>query len=471
MPEFPPNVPSSRCQTVPPLPSHPAVPPEAPSAALPCPPRPALPQPRRRHPSRACDGCGWTQRCSSDSQTTPTNIKKEELKRTPETTLELSRGVCGGTGCGCGARAVLSARRAEKASERLFFRFFDFDSDFNFNHAGQNDQTDSQPARQLDQTARRLDSRCSTCLFPLLHFAHPVFSSVESLVMAPPPPATLPLLERLKMLAQTLQFAWFIGHFTLILAVFRYLLSCITFSTYTTVAQGSYRFAFVAAAATYGIVVYKGYVARGRLGGNIPTDIIKLAGDENVQYLGMALVWLCSRQLLFALLPFAIYSFFHVATYTRTYLIPTFQPSPDAGPASPSGRPAAAKSSPLADQIGRFVKTYYDTSMAMVAALELSLLIRLIFTALTFSSGSWLLLVIYFWFFRSRYTQSSFVQAVVAHSTARIDAMLSHQSTPPAVRQGWEVVKNAVRRLYTVTDLKPYLARFQQQQGPGKKPQ
>ncbi|DAA78649.1 TPA_exp: Uncharacterized protein A8136_2434 [Trichophyton benhamiae CBS 112371] len=289
--------------------------------------------------------------------------------------------------------------------------------------------------------------------------------------MAPPPPATLPLLERLKMLAQTLQFAWFIGHFTLILAVFRYLLSCITFSTYTTVAQGSYRFAFVAAAATYGIVVYKGYVARGRLGGSIPNDIIKLAGDENVQYLGMALVWLCSRQLLFALLPFAIYSFFHVATYTRTYLIPTFQPSPDAGPASPSGRPAAAKSSPLADQIGRFVKTYYDTSMAMVAALELSLLIRLIFTALTFSSGSWLLLVIYFWFFRSRYTQSSFVQAVVAHSTARIDAMLSHQSTPPAVRQGWEVVKNAVQRLYTVTDLKPYLARFQQQQGPGKKPQ
>ncbi|EFE35825.1 uncharacterized protein ARB_04759 [Trichophyton benhamiae CBS 112371] len=241
--------------------------------------------------------------------------------------------------------------------------------------------------------------------------------------------------------------------------------------TYTTVAQGSYRFAFVAAAATYGIVVYKGYVARGRLGGSIPNDIIKLAGDENVQYLGMALVWLCSRQLLFALLPFAIYSFFHVATYTRTYLIPTFQPSPDAGPASPSGRPAAAKSSPLADQIGRFVKTYYDTSMAMVAALELSLLIRLIFTALTFSSGSWLLLVIYFWFFRSRYTQSSFVQAVVAHSTARIDAMLSHQSTPPAVRQGWEVVKNAVQRLYTVTDLKPYLARFQQQQGPGKKPQ
>lgn len=70
--------------------------------------------------------------------------------------------------------------------------------------------------------------------------------------------------------------------------MFRYLLSCITFSTYTTVAQGSYRFAFVAAAATYGIVVYKGYVARGRLGGSIPNDIIKLAGDENVQYLGRA---------------------------------------------------------------------------------------------------------------------------------------------------------------------------------------
>ncbi|KAK2734959.1 hypothetical protein FQN57_001394 [Myotisia sp. PD_48] len=287
--------------------------------------------------------------------------------------------------------------------------------------------------------------------------------------MAPPPPASLPLMERLKLLAQTLQFAWFLGHFTLILAVSRYLLSCITFSTYSGVAQASYRFAFVAAAATYGIVVYKSHILRGQLTPNLPT-IMKLAGDENVQYLCMAIVWLFSRQLLLALLPFAVYSFFHVATYTRTYLVPTFQPPTPAHdvPSSPSGRPVM-KQSALAERIGNFIKTYYDTSMDLVAGLELSLMIRLIGTALTFSTGSWVLLVVYFWFFRSRFSQSSFVQATVRRASARVDATLSHQSTPPAVRQAWGVVKNLVYRLYTVTDLKRYLGRYQQ--AGGKKPQ
>lgn len=180
----------------------------------------------------------------------------------------------------------------------------------------------------------------------------------------------------------------------------------------------------------------------------------------------MALVWLCSRQIALALLPFAIYSFFHVATYSRTYLVPTIQPPKPAEPGSPSNKPPP---SAIADQIGKFVKTYYDTSMGMVASLELSLLGRLVATAFTFSSGSWILLVVYFWFFRSRYSQSSFVQSVVSYNSARIESALSHQSTPPAVRQGWEVFKTFVRRLYETTDLRKYTSRFQP--AAAKKPQ
>lgn len=182
----------------------------------------------------------------------------------------------------------------------------------------------------------------------------------------------------------------------------------------------------------------------------------------------MALVWLCSREIFLALLPFAIYSFFHVATYTRTYLIPTIQPPKPTEAGSPSSR-TAPKQSPIAETIGRFVKKYYDAGMGIVASLELSLLIRLVGTAFTFSSGSWVLLVTYFWFFRARYSHSSFVQGVVAHSSARVDATLSHQNTPPAVRQGWEVFKTFVGRLYETTDLGRYLGRYQQ--AGGKKPQ
>ncbi|KAL1984614.1 hypothetical protein VTN96DRAFT_8836 [Rasamsonia emersonii] len=289
--------------------------------------------------------------------------------------------------------------------------------------------------------------------------------------MAPPPPASLPLGERLKALAQTLQFGWFVGHLTLLLSVLRYSLSYLTFNYYSNSTKISYRLAFIAAAVTYGIVVYKQYIARGKLTGGIPNIVFKLLGDENVQYLGMALVWLYSRQIPLALLPFSVYSVFHVATYTRTYLLPTLQPPKQdaAGPASPTSPRAAAKQSPLADTIGKFVKQYYDSSMYLVASLELGLLLRLVLSALTFSRGSWVLLLIYLSFFRARYSQSTFVQSAVAHTTARIDTSISHQSTPPQVRQGWETFKGIVRQAYEATEVKRYVGGYGSPAG--KKPQ
>lgn len=75
--------------------------------------------------------------------------------------------------------------------------------------------------------------------------------------MPPPPPADLPLTQRLLALAETLQFAWFAGHVTLLLATIFYGINYITFRPSTSWASFNYRTAFVAAAATYGIVVYK----------------------------------------------------------------------------------------------------------------------------------------------------------------------------------------------------------------------
>ena len=161
--------------------------------------------------------------------------------------------------------------------------------------------------------------------------------------MAPPPPATLPLGERLKALAQTLQYvnrSFFYTltksstrrihtnvklllqvclvcrvcqapravlacsppmstsliirrHLTLLLSVLRYTWSFIFFNYYSSAAQLAYRLAFISAAVTYGIVVYKGHFARG-VSGNVPTIVTKLISDENVQYLGK---WLTSTSL------------------------------------------------------------------------------------------------------------------------------------------------------------------------------
>lgn len=173
----------------------------------------------------------------------------------------------------------------------------------------------------------------------------------------------------------------------------------------------------------------------------------------------MALVWLCSRQIPLALLPFTVYSVFHVLTYSRTYLIPTIQPPagstvPPPSPSSPrSPKQAGAKQPPLAEAIGRFIKQYYDASMGLVASLEMSLLMRLVLSILTFSKGAFVLAVVYLAFFRARYAQSTFVQHAVNQLTMRVDTAVSHQSIPPAARQGWYTFKGLVRQGYEMTDV------------------
>jgi hypothetical protein len=76
---------------------------------------------------------------------------------------------------------------------------------------------------------------------------------------------------------------------TLLFCIARYGLSYITFNYYSKWAQFSYRTAFIAAAATYGIVVYKAFRARARAGRGAQGGYLALASDENVQYLGQLL--------------------------------------------------------------------------------------------------------------------------------------------------------------------------------------
>jgi hypothetical protein len=262
----------------------------------------------------------------------------------------------------------------------------------------------------------------------------------------------MPLGQRLAALAQTLQFAWFAGHVSLLLASLRYGLSYITFNFSSRWASFTYRLAFLSACVTYGIVVYKAYRARLRAGKQ--GSVLTLATDENVQYLIMALIWLFSRQIPMALLPFAVYSVFHVATYVRSNLLPTIQPQP-AGASSAGAKPKPSAASEL---IGKFVKEYYDTSMTLVALLEIILWFRVFGSALLFQRGSWILLVVYTVFFRARVAQSPHVQTAITQVTARIDAQLANQSTPPAARQGWQTFKTVIKQAADATDIRRYVS-------------
>ncbi|KAK9776817.1 hypothetical protein AB5N19_10695 [Seiridium cardinale] len=271
--------------------------------------------------------------------------------------------------------------------------------------------------------------------------------------MAPPPPANLPLQERIFALAKTLQFGWFSGHLVLLLCMLRYSLSWIRFNYYSKTAQTCYRLSFVAAALTYGIVIYKTFRARQKIGAKNPGGAVGLLADENVQYFAMALVWLFAPQYPLALLPYGIYSIFHVATYTRANVIPTVAPAQSA---AAGASPGAKSSSPLADAIGNFVKTYYDMSMSVVSGLEILLWVRLLLAAILFQRRSWILLALYTAFLRARFAQSSHVQNTVSQFGARVDSAVGQQNTPPVARQVWDGVKTGARQFHDATDIGKY---------------
>jgi hypothetical protein len=107
--------------------------------------------------------------------------------------------------------------------------------------------------------------------------------------------------------------------------------------------------------------------------------------------------------------------------------------------------------------------------MTLVALLEIALWFRVVGSALLFQKGSWILLGIYTVFFRARVAQSSFVQDAIYQLTARIDAQLANQSTPPAARNAWATFKGIIRQAADATDIRKYVGG--QQQGAPKKAQ
>ncbi|KAK4995435.1 Transmembrane nucleoporin, partial [Cryomyces antarcticus] len=110
---------------------------------------------------------------------------------------------------------------------------------------------------------------------------------------------------------------------------------------------------------------------------------------------------------------------------------------------------------------------YYDSSMTLVAVLEIVLWVRILGSAMLFQKGSWILLAIYTVFARARYSQSSFVQGAISQLAARGDAVVNNQSTPPAARNAWETLKRLARQATDATDPSKYVG-GQQQAGPKK---
>jgi len=202
--------------------------------------------------------------------------------------------------------------------------------------------------------------------------------------------------------------------------------------------------AYVGVLTSYGVVVYKSFG-----GFQFTTEFRqRLLMDENVQYLILAFYWYCTAPIFVTLIPFATFSTFHVLSYFRTNIIPTFFPTKPGTAQAANG--VAPASSGIPAQLSEFIKRLtdqnYGPAMQFVSNVEvIAVMGWLLLGTITFQI-SFMALLIYAHFLRSRYLMSSYTRNAFKVVSATLDKLLLSPAAPPFLGKAYNVIKGLVIR-------------------------
>ncbi|KAJ2161004.1 Transmembrane nucleoporin [Coemansia sp. RSA 552] len=233
--------------------------------------------------------------------------------------------------------------------------------------------------------------------------------------------------ERFVALTKTAQFYWWAGHVMVLLFGTMYYVKR-PFGWQD--ANWYYSKAYIGALMSYAIVIYKTY---GPPQINL-AFLHRLIVDENVEYLLLAFFWLSMKPMVVTLLPFVVFSLFHVITYTRSTLIPMF--FPDVTAEIQRARQAEQNSGPvgslsIAARVSKFMgdwsSKYHAPALREVGVWEVAVIgAWIVLGAVTFQT-SLLAPPLYFQFLRMRYALSAPTRAAFR----RVRAFLDKTLTPP----------------------------------------
>ncbi|CAG8600817.1 11952_t:CDS:10 [Diversispora eburnea] len=121
--------------------------------------------------------------------------------------------------------------------------------------------------------------------------------------------------------------------------------------------------------------------------------LAKLNRDENVFYLGLAVLWFFNTPVIVTILPYATFSLFHLITYFRTNILQTFFPqsrqSHSSRESHSSRAPKLSQYEKWANSASKFISTWvhqnYDQAMRIVSFFEVVVITSmLIWNVLTF---------------------------------------------------------------------------------------
>lgn len=228
-------------------------------------------------------------------------------------------------------------------------------------------------------------------------------------------------LNKLLRLAKTLQFAWFVGHVTTLVA------SIFCFMSLNRVL---YRIAWFGVIESFGIITYQHYasktISNAGQKGLTPQALLQ---NGDVLYFLLALLWFVTPQFTLALVPYAFFSLFHVLIYFKGILLPEIFG-------------LNAENSKVVTLISNFVRNFNERCMYWVGSIELNMFLLLVLRALLWYPRSWIVLVAYTLFVKIRFENSKYMQATFAQWRVRFDGAMSHPSIPPVLKRVYGKIKS-----------------------------
>jgi len=221
--------------------------------------------------------------------------------------------------------------------------------------------------------------------------------------------------------SQVPHYAWAFGHMLLLLCTFFYLPSALRHPFTTPKTAYSYRIAYIGGLTSYGIVCFK---ALGTPSVNL-AFLKRAMADENCQYFLLAIFWLLTKPVSLSLVPYSIFSTFHVLTFVRTTVLPKL--APPKPPAREGER--QSKDTPLQKQLHAIVKAQYDPAMNICAHAELAILVRIIIGVPLMWNG-FMAPIAFAHFLRLRYYYSMFSRSAIKAADSRLTSYVEQSPEP-----------------------------------------
>ncbi|KAI5969040.1 POM33 [Candida margitis] len=223
--------------------------------------------------------------------------------------------------------------------------------------------------------------------------------------------------DKLLELVYTLQFAWFVGN---VLTLFGFIASTLTFlRILPSLYKLDYLLTLLGVLISFGILVFQ-LVQKNGLRFGI------LIKDDNTHYILLGGFLLFLRPYVWlTLVPFAIFSTFHVLAYVNGYILPI----------------VGLDKSNISSTITNFVSQNNAKSIEAASGIELVTYVWLLLRMITFRKRSLSPVLVYTVFLKKRYEVSAFTRGyvkVVADAGDKIVNDVNH----PVLRDVWAKVRN-----------------------------